>query len=441
MDGIRPDKKKLSIKKKSQFLILFYLVYILIMFSGSTIIKPIVPHLVILYLVVCFCMAKTTQGKRAAVINRKWSLLFPFILVQLFVLFLVFQYRFAYVPTIVMVYIRRYFVFAFMFLFIPRTFVFKKAIWYSKIYSIAAAVSILIMAAAQGKKTGGLVGDFQSGGMMMSIACIIFLIEYFENQKNKLNNLGFILCLAGLMVSGKRMFTLIVLISFYIIFRNTQAKKRYKRFLEGIVAGLIGIILVITVIPSTKEVLNRFVSNSGRAISVTSGRNILWQKAMIAFMEHKTFGIGFGAFQTYFGDHYKIPGIGAFLTHNIYIGLLAETGIVGTVIYVSFMLVCLISTLKLRKTIIKSDNKTMRYVYLYSLLLQSWFIIYGFTGNGIYDTNETFFYFSAIAMMLSLRLELKNGKFTQSRLKNKMSLSKKSDNDGFHVSKPNKGIV
>ena len=134
------------------------------------------------------------------------------------------------------------------------------------------------------------------------------------------------------------------------------------------------------------------------------GAAILWEKALIAFKDNRLFGIGFGAFQTYFSDNYHISGISAYLTHNIYIGLLAETGIVGTVIYLSFMISCLVATVKLRKSVLEQKDPLLRHVYLYALLLQFWFVIYGFSGNGIYDANETFFYFSEIAMMLSLKI-------------------------------------
>lgn len=401
------SNSSISIERKmSVFTILFYMVYLLITFSGSTGIKSYVPYLFIVYPILCAGMALTKQGKNAAFINNNRRLQYPFLLAFIFSLYLFYQLSFAYVPTIVHVYIRRYFILAFMFVFVPKIWVYEKAIKYSKLYSVAVAISIIIMTAIGGRKTGGLVGDFQSGGMMMSIACIIFLIEYYENYRNSFNLIGLFLSITGLLISGKRMFTLIVVIAFFILFRSSERKDRLKKMICGLFVGIIDLMLIITLVPSAREVFNRAISLTGEAIYITSGRTVLWEKALLAFKNNKAFGIGFGAFQTYFRDNYHISGINAFLTHNIYIGLLAETGIIGTGIYLGFMVAVLVATLKIRRPVFEVNNPSMRYVFLYSLLLQFWFIIYGFSGNGIYDANETFFYFSAIAMMLSLKYEL-----------------------------------
>jgi len=43
---------------------------------------------------------------------------------------------------------------------------------------------------------------------------------------------------------------------------------------------------------------------------------------------------------------------------------------------------------------------------MYSVAMQVWFIVYGFTGNGIYDWPEFFLYITALAMMLSVRISV-----------------------------------
>ena len=56
------------------------------------------------------------------------------------------------------------------------------------------------------------------------------------------------------------------------------------------------------------------------------------------------------------------------------------------------------------------EEDKIKYLCRYSILMQLWFIIYGFTGNGIYDANESFFYFSSIAIMLTLENTIKKDK-------------------------------
>lgn len=47
------------------------------------------------------------------------------------------------------------------------------------------------------------------------------------------------------------------------------------------------------------------------------------------------------------------------------------------------------------------------YVLVVSLAFQIWFVAYGFTGNGIYDANEMFFYVIALVMNLSVRYSMR----------------------------------
>ena len=63
-----------------------------------------------------------------------------------------------------------------------------------------------------------------------------------------------------------------------------------------------------------------------------------------------------------------------------------------------------IEYLKYRKQL---DSTSVR-VSLYAIFVQIWFVIYGYSGNGIYDANEFFFYIMAIAMMIAVVQESKN---------------------------------
>lgn len=53
------------------------------------------------------------------------------------------------------------------------------------------------------------------------------------------------------------------------------------------------------------------------------------------------------------------------------------------------------------------DSTSVR-VSLYAIFVQIWFVIYGYSGNGIYDANEFFFYIMAIAMMIAVVQESKD---------------------------------
>ena len=87
--------------------------------------------------------------------------------------------------------------------------------------------------------------------------------------------------------------------------------------------------------------------------------------------------------------------------------MLAELGVVGEALFVIFFVICLISTIKLFKKLSKIREKEYGYVLCYSIFLQIWFIVYGATGNPLYGAGQSFFYIASIAMMMSVKHELK----------------------------------
>lgn len=121
------------------------------------------------------------------------------------------------------------------------------------------------------------------------------------------------------------------------------------------------------------------------------GRNQLHEQAMEYFVQNPILGIGWGNFKNLFtlrGTH----------VHCIYLQLLCETGVVGFVIFVSFFLTRLLSTLKLLAETQGEENNRENCWIKFSLFIQIYFLLYGITGNPLYDIEETIFYFFAVGV-------------------------------------------
>lgn len=398
---------------KSDILVNIYmLLYVLIMFCGNTFLLELAPYFIIaaIFLLFLFCMVKGV--KREGFFNNKIISL-P-ILLGVFTLFLFFQLSMAYAPSITRTYLFRYILYTMLLLLIADPDVHFKTIKWIKIYSLIVAFSVILMTILNGGKQGGLLGNYQAAGMMLSIASLIFLMDYFYNNKNTTNIIGGMMSILGLLSSGKRMFSILVLLGYlaiYVLLRKDRTLGKWKTAKKFIIITACILVLVIAglaFVPSVREVFNRFIELSGDTSTFTSGRDILWEKAFEIFKENKMLGIGFANFAVFFEHNYVISGVSAFLTHNIYIGLLAETGLIGFSIMVSFMLAALWQSIKVFKQLRRTDNMQFKYIMTYSLLIQGWFIIYGFSGNGIYDTNEFFFYVMSIAAMISVKYRFRS---------------------------------
>ena len=199
-----------------------------------------------------------------------------------------------------------------------------------------------------------------------------------------------LIILFGLLLTGKRapVFFLLVCIMFLYFFESRE-RERFTRVLQ---------ILLITVAAfAALFLLARFTNNpaidrifeSAQNMILSrdvedAGRDQLWTQAMKYFHDNPWLGIGWTHFKTLFafrGTH----------VHNIYIQLLCETGIIGFSVFVFFFVWNIIATLKKIKD---TEPGTCECSWLMlSLFMQIYFLLYGMTGNPLYDVEETILYF------------------------------------------------
>ena len=85
-------------------------------------------------------------------------------------------------------------------------------------------------------------------------------------------------------------------------------------------------------------------------------------------------GIGIGSIKDILGDY----------SHNVYIQLLAETGIIGFLSYAIAITTSLLMSIKKLKNALKGKNKMVMEILGFSILMQIIFIIYSITGNPLY---------------------------------------------------------
>ena len=185
-----------------------------------------------------------------------------------------------------------------------------------------------------------------------------------------------LIVMVALMMTGKRTLFIIpiaVLLIYVILFsKNNKFIK-----LAGVGLGItIFIIGAYVLVPSASLIIDRIVNNEG---DVLSGREVFWNYAMEMFRQNPLFGKGFLSFNDYafyrgfryYGERWN------YQAHNVYIQLLAETGIVG------FLLMTLLIILMLFKIISVVKEKPV----FWNILLIYWIILFGvysFTGNTLY---------------------------------------------------------
>lgn len=196
--------------------------------------------------------------------------------------------------------------------------------------------------------------------------------------------------LFGLLLTGKRAPAFFLLVSImFLYFFESRERERVVRVLQILLITAAAFIALFLLARFTNNpAINRiFESVQNMILSrdvEDAGRNQLWTQAMKYFYENPWLGIGWTNFKTLFtlrGTH----------VHNIYIQLLCETGIIGFSIFAFFFVWNIITTLRKIKT---AKQGTCEYSWLMlSLFMQIYFLLYGMTGNPLYDVEETILYF------------------------------------------------
>lgn len=267
--------------------------------------------------------------------------------------------------------------------------------------------------------TAGVTDHYSTNGMMLANAAIVVFSFLMANihEKKKRGKYAFLLllCVIAIFLTGKRAHLLFVGISLLatLYLYYADSKGRFTKYLLVIIVLLLFLCLGYCFIPQVSALFERFSSDE-----TMLGRYQFWNAALNEYRSHKLFGIG------WFGFRNKVAPT-VFYTghaHNIYVQMLCELGLVGTSVFLCWFLYSLakafsaIKQLSYKKTVIGMDLQGLLRLKLFSvfgLSYQIYFLLYGMTGNPLYDIYQYPYYFIAsilpiyVCSVLSNRHELR----------------------------------
>ncbi len=245
----------------------------------------------------------------------------------------------------------------------------------------------------------GITGQTGLNAFFITIFIVIsFLDMLFKKKNKKIYIILFLLGLLALILTGKRgmlIFTCITVFLIYIFLSLNDLKHFYKYILIFIIS-IGGIIILLKNIPQTSIIMNKFLFLS-RDNDILNGRQELWNKSMQIFDNNKFTGIGIGTIADIIGDY----------SHNVYIQIMAEIGIIGIFLYILAVfksLECSIKKLKKYNSEIEAKRKKIYYI-LFSISMQTIFIFYSCTGNPLYSHIFLMPYLLSIAIIYNLEEE------------------------------------
>jgi O-antigen ligase len=244
----------------------------------------------------------------------------------------------------------------------------------------------------------------------LGIICCSWMIGHIP--KRKLNVFLLSIMLLGLLLTQKRAHLLFFILSLIFVYIQ-YSRSNYERIikvLKVLLISVLGIAILILIIQQTsigRRVFARIIRTIQIFISggdITSNRIPLYKHALNLFSKNPILGIGWG--------NYKKTVVGnvtvntEMKAHNIYLQLLSETGLLGSILILLPFFITFFYTIRATHIVsMGRDIFSHKWIFtvLYSLYIQTFFLLYGLTGNPLYDPSFLIMYFIAIGLVYSFR--------------------------------------
>lgn len=279
----------------------------------------------------------------------------------------------------------------------------------------------------------GLTEHYSTNGMFMATGCIMSVAALLKENASKSKSYILIaLFLIALLLTGKRahiVFVFIAVITMYFFWLSDNKKKRLKKLVLAVMVGGIVLMLLINMFPQLGVVLDRFKSVQYELSADGGGRGTLWHMAIEVFKEHPVLGIGWGNFRAL--TYGKLKWAEQAHVHNTYLQLLAETGVIGFGIYLSWFCYMFHLAAKELEYMKKYRKEDSLFLIAFSLGYQVFFYAYCMTGNPLYQYETYIPYYAACAIAIYYHKRNQRIRYEQRK-----KLYKKYDHTGDRKSLP-----
>ena len=248
------------------------------------------------------------------------------------------------------------------------------------------------------------------------IAGLIVAISEYKKERPVYKNIVLSLfLLLALLLTVKRGPTLFLILTvIYCYLAPVKGSKKMKRYWALFLIILFAVIIlfafrdVLSSIPIVGKILDT-IAGVIDGEDVTSGRTRLYLWALELFKRNPIFGIGWGRYRTTVVGNVTL--VKDLETHNIYLELLAETGIIGFIAFVTTFLLFWNTTRIAYCKCVQENNPyetDWRNLLYFSLAYQTYFLLYGLTGNPLYDPHFQLMYIFSCMIIAAYNVAKRN---------------------------------
>lgn len=280
-----------------------------------------------------------------------------------------------------------YVFFTFAFYFLPDLYI-DNVVPYLSDYLQSTAIIMI-----RTNRYPGLTGHYSTNGIYLAIGLGAMVSLYIsgsgkkQKRQSKYLIILIIVTVGALLLIGKRAHLVFSIASCFGVYWLTNSRNKSSRWIK-IIGGLliISVVFVIAVnqIPALSNTFDRFSSTAVSGDFLMS-RGTFYAIAWMQFLKNPLMGCGWRTMMDIL-DHD---------VHNVYIQLLAETGILGFCFFVGLILYGVVVGTKTINWAVKNRDgiKTEDFSLIcFSVYYIYFFVLYGMTGNPLYD-EQTFYIF------------------------------------------------
>ena len=178
-----------------------------------------------------------------------------------------------------------------------------------------------------------------------------------------------------------------IVISYLFVNREKLTGTMLKTLVVAAIA-VIAVGVLATFVPAVQATLERFIELSDDETG--NGRSYLYDCAWSMFYAKPLLGCGWGTYSKYvattsLGAMYSNLGFSSMSAHNVYLQLLAETGVIGLAAFVVPAFLSILAAMHRSESLLEEGPYGDSFCLWACLGVQIFFLIYCFSGNPLYD--------------------------------------------------------
>ena len=254
---------------------------------------------------------------------------------------------------------------------------------------------------------GGIFPHTSTAGCYICAGIGAFYARHSHQTEKKVGVSGWVQILVffiSFLLLRKRGFTLDVTLTFFFLFIvGTKMEKGMRINMSRQLRLIIAVLLVAGVgvalyysIEAVRTLVDSFLDRFFSDDTTLSGRTMLYELAIDLFLSSPITGIGWGKYRSNTLGIFRANDA-TFETHNVYLQLLCETGVVGLLLFLLVVGATLLATVRKYRLYLRTDSgRQTPSVLRLSLYLQVFFLAYCVSGNPLYDMNFLVTYFVGV---------------------------------------------